>query len=182
MLGTDCKGNARPSDPVLVVAGEVQRREYDDDEEFSNKTWWGVLTLACFAFLVSGAAPIPKDARPKVESLAGTTWSGPDSDGDDFVYTFEKDGTLSYKSPTGTYNNGKWKQSWASVYFETNDHYSEYLGGDQREDNEWEGVEHGRPRVDVGGREGQVNWMCRWHGTAAVPVSLRSPLLFASCP
>jgi hypothetical protein len=44
------------------------------------------------------------------------------------VYTFERDGTLSYKSPTGSFKNGTWKQSGSAVYFETKGRSSEYLG------------------------------------------------------
>jgi hypothetical protein len=64
----------------------------------------------------------------RVKSLAGTTWSGTDSDGDYYVFTFEQDGTLAYRSPTGSYKNGKWNQFKNALYIETNDHYSEYLG------------------------------------------------------
>lgn len=61
-------------------------------------------------------------------SIAGTTWSGTDSDGDYYVLTFDQDGTLAYQSPTGSYRNGKWTQSKNSVHFEMNDHFSEYSG------------------------------------------------------
>jgi len=63
-----------------------------------------------------------------VESVAGTTWAGTDSDGDHYEYTFEPDGTLSYTSPTGTYRNGTWKQSGSTISFETNGRYAEYDG------------------------------------------------------
>lgn len=99
--------------------------------------WWVALCLAYCSVCATGAnpqggislflaaAPVPKE---RMDSLAGTTWSGPDSDGDDYVYTFEMDGTLSYKSPTGSYKNGTWKQFGNAVYFETNNRYSEHLG------------------------------------------------------
>jgi len=61
-------------------------------------------------------------------SLAGTTWSGTDSDGDFYAFTFEHNGTLSYKSPTGSYENGKWNQYNHAIYFEMNNHVSEYIG------------------------------------------------------
>jgi hypothetical protein len=64
----------------------------------------------------------------KTIALAGTTWSGKDSDGDFYVYTFERDGTLAYKSPTGSFRNGTWKQFGGALYMETLGHFSEYLG------------------------------------------------------
>jgi hypothetical protein len=73
-------------------------------------------------------------------ALAGTTWSGTDSDGDAYTLTFEHDGTLAYTSPTGSFTNGKWNQFKTAVYFETNDHVSEYLGtisGNQMEGKAW---------------------------------------------
>jgi hypothetical protein len=74
------------------------------------------------------SADSPRVNRQGIASLAGTTWSGTDSDGDYYVFTFEPDGTLAYRSPTGSYRNGKWGQYASAVYMEMNDHYSEYLG------------------------------------------------------
>lgn len=73
-------------------------------------------------------APVPSDEPRNTESLAGTTWSGTDSDGDSCVFTFERGGTLAYKVPTGSFKNGTWHQFNKTVYFETNDHHSEFLG------------------------------------------------------
>ncbi len=64
----------------------------------------------------------------RVKSLVGTIWSGTDSDGDYYVFTFEKDGTLAYQSPTGSYRNGKWNQFKSALYIEMNNHFSEYIG------------------------------------------------------
>jgi hypothetical protein len=84
------------------------------------------LILACALIPIFGGR---LDANTgKTLALAGTTWSGTDSDGDHYVFTFEPDGTLAYKSPTGSFRNGKWSQFKTSVYFEMNDHVSEYLG------------------------------------------------------
>jgi hypothetical protein len=71
-------------------------------------------------------------------SVAGTTWAGTDSDGDYYEYHFQTDGALHYKSPTGFWKNGTWKQDKNAIYMETNDRYSEYRGliSDTRMDGE----------------------------------------------
>ena len=61
------------------------------------RAWCAALSLTCIALLFAGATNAGAEPE-KEDSLAGTTWSGPDSDGDDFVYTFEPNGKLSYKS------------------------------------------------------------------------------------
>jgi len=72
-----------------------------------------------------GAAP----ARPaSCDSLAGTTWEGTDSHGSFYVFHFQPDGALHYTNPNGNWRKATWKQDGASVYFETNDRYSEYSG------------------------------------------------------
>ena len=90
-------------------------------------SWAAATTAACIACFFSGFG-FAEDKPEKKDSLAGTTWSGRDSRESDYAYTFEPDGTLSYNSPTGSFKNGKWKQFGNAVYFEMNDHYSEYLG------------------------------------------------------
>jgi len=86
-----------------------------------------VIVASVLVFLVNAHVQANANAE-KIVSLAGRTWSGTDSDGDHYVFTFEHDGTLAYKSPTGSYRNGKWNQFKNAVYFEMNDHTSEYLG------------------------------------------------------
>jgi hypothetical protein len=79
-------------------------------------------------------------ANEKSISLAGSTWSGKDSDGDFYVYTFEEDGTLAYQSPTGSFRNGTWNQFGHAVYIETNGHVSSRLGeirGDTIQGKAW---------------------------------------------
>ena len=97
-----------------------------------------LVILACaLGFLVSARSS--SNAQQAV-SLAGTTWSGTDSDGDHYVFTFEEDGTLAYTSPTGSFRNAKWNQFKTAVYLQMNDHYSEYLGaadGDTIEGKAW---------------------------------------------
>lgn len=97
------------------------------------------LALVC-ALRLFARAPVPEPPAKTASPLAGTTWSGTDSDGDKYTFTFERDGTLAYKSPTGSYRNGKWSQFGGSVYFHMNNHYSEYLGeikGDKMEGKGW---------------------------------------------
>jgi hypothetical protein len=67
-------------------------------------------------------------ANGTVTSVAGTTWTGTDSDGDYYEYTFLPGGVLQYKAPLGTFTHGTWKQDGDSIYFETNQKYSEYQG------------------------------------------------------
>jgi hypothetical protein len=60
--------------------------------------------------------------------LLGTTWSGIDSDGASYTYEFRAGGALHYTSPTGTFDNGTWKQTGDHVAWEMNGHYSDYEG------------------------------------------------------
>ncbi len=69
-----------------------------------------------------------KQANSALRNLAGTTWAGTDSKGDYYEYTFETGGILQYKSPTGVYRNGTWKQTGNEIYMETNKKYSERQG------------------------------------------------------
>jgi len=97
------------------------------------------LLLIC-GIVVLAYAEEPEAVRRNVVSLVGTTWSGTDSDGDYYVFTFEQDGTLAYTSPSGSYTNGTWNQFNNAVYFEMNNHHSEYLGeisGDRIEGKAW---------------------------------------------
>ena len=91
------------------------------------RVWISIILLSCTMTFFTYAADT-RAGEQNVVSLAGTTWSGTDSDGDYYVFTFEQDGTLAYRSPTGSYRNGKWSQYESAVYLEMNDHYSEYLG------------------------------------------------------
>ena len=78
------------------------------------------------------APPVrPAAARPAqrgVERVAGTTWAGTDSQGDYYEYHFMPDGSLHYKSPTGFWKNGTWKQDGDQIYMETNNKYCERFG------------------------------------------------------
>jgi hypothetical protein len=84
---------------------------------------------------VSVAAPAPGAAMASSSSsvmagntLEGTTWSGTDSDGDHFTFTFDKEGKLMYKSAKEPSGKGTWKQFGNALYYESNEHFSEALG------------------------------------------------------
>ena len=75
-----------------------------------------------------------------VINVSGTTWVGTDSDGDYYEYHFQPDGALHYKSPTGFYKKGSWKQDGDAIYMETNNKYSERQGqisGTRMTGNAW---------------------------------------------
>lgn len=91
-------------------------------------SWAAPLLVVCLIAVGAAHAAEPQAGLREIVSLAGTTWSGTDSDGDHYVFTFEHDGTLAYKSPTGSYRNGTWNQFNNAVHFEMNNHHSEYLG------------------------------------------------------
>jgi outer membrane biogenesis lipoprotein LolB len=79
-------------------------------------------------------------AQTKPASVAGTTWTGTDSDGDYYEYHFQPDGRLHYKSPSGSFANGTWKQDGDNIYFEMNKRFSEHKGtikGDRMEGEAW---------------------------------------------
>jgi len=95
------------------------------------------LTIAVGLFMQASA----QNAKAQsAVSVSGTTWVGADSDGDYYEYTFQADGALHYKSPSGFWKNGNWKQDGDSIYFETNNKYSEYQGhisGTHMEGHAW---------------------------------------------
>jgi len=61
-------------------------------------------------------------------NLIGTIWDGDDTDGDKYVYEFKQGGILKYDCPTGTFENGTWKQTDNLLYMEMNDKYSQRKG------------------------------------------------------
>jgi hypothetical protein len=84
-----------------------------------------VLPLLLAASVV--AAPVPKEMKPKAEGLAGTTWRGDGICGPT-VYTFEKDGRLTYSYGTSCWRNGTWKLEGDKLYWEVNQKYAEFDG------------------------------------------------------
>ncbi|MGD0292343.1 MAG: hypothetical protein ABSB30_00665 [Terracidiphilus sp.] len=63
-----------------------------------------------------------------VASLAGTSWTVVETDGDRDIFNFLADGTLSYSYQNGSYTNGTWKQDVDSIYIEMNNKFVEYQG------------------------------------------------------
>ncbi len=92
-----------------------------------HRIGYAVLSAVAVA-LVGGHALAEGGSGGEAPSVLGTKWAGADSDGDDYVVQFEADGVLAYTSPTGSFRNGLWKQSGSALYWQINDHYSEYLG------------------------------------------------------
>ncbi len=86
------------------------------------------------ALLVGCTSTQQMKDRPVVQSdlapasVAGTTWVGTDSDGDYYEYHFQTNGALHYKSPTGFWKNGTWRQEGNEIYMETNNRYTERQG------------------------------------------------------
>ena len=95
-----------------------------------RRSWFRtVLVLGVLAWTIGALSVASANTKDDASAtLTGTTWSGTDSDGDHYVFTFEDGGTLAYTSPNGSYRNGTWNQFKGSVYFEMNNHTSEYLG------------------------------------------------------
>jgi hypothetical protein len=86
-----------------------------------------MLLPAVVAAREMGRRPIDLPDVPLV-NVAGTRWAGTDSDGDYYEYHFQANGVLHYKSPSGSFDNGTWKQDRDSIYMETNQKYAEYQG------------------------------------------------------
>jgi hypothetical protein len=61
-------------------------------------------------------------------SIEGTVWSGFDSLGKTCTFRYLKGGVLNYTTPSGTFQNGTWKQRETNVYMEMNGKYAEYRG------------------------------------------------------
>jgi hypothetical protein len=104
------------------------------------KSWQLALSLACLTLLAPGIATSGVKPDMATISLAGTTWAGPETDGEFTTYTFEQDGTLAYKYSNGHYRNGTWRQSGNTIYFEMNKRYAEYQGeisGDTMKGRAW---------------------------------------------
>lgn len=98
------------------------------------------------ALLVGCTSTQQMKDRPVVQSdlapasVAGTTWVGTDSDGDYYEYHFQTNGALHYKSPTGFWKNGTWRQEGNEIYMETNNRYTERQGiisGNRMEGKAW---------------------------------------------
>ena len=100
----------------------------------------GISALLTLAVGLCMAAFAQNARAQSAISVSGTTWVGTDSDGDYYEYTFQVKWRLYYKSPSGFWTNGTWKQDGSSIYMETNKKYSEYQGqisGTHMEGNAW---------------------------------------------
>ena len=64
----------------------------------------------------------------EVHDLTGTSWEMFESTGEKIVWNLEPDGVLSYKSNSGFWRNGSWKQNGDQLYLETNNKYYEAFG------------------------------------------------------
>jgi len=74
-------------------------------------------------------APKPKEAtKQSEEDLLSTTWSGIDSHGERYTFTFLANGALRYTNSIGTYENGTWEQHGKLLLMSINDGFSEYSG------------------------------------------------------
>lgn len=64
--------------------------------------WMVVLAITVAAFAWHGGPPRAQaaDRGGDVPSIEGTTWSGPDSDGDQYEYTFLPGGQLRFRTNT----------------------------------------------------------------------------------
>lgn len=90
-----------------------------------------IISLAVLlgSVLLSGCSTLDRYANNSpVPSVAGTIWSGKDSDGDAYEYHFKKSGVLYYKSPTGFWKNASWQQRGKKIYMEMNKKYMERRG------------------------------------------------------
>lgn len=76
------------------------------------------------------ALAITKRRLPMQESedLVGTKWAGTDSDGDYYEFEFRSDNVFWYRSPSGEYAGGYWRQDGSSVYMSMNNDFAEYEG------------------------------------------------------
>ncbi|NTV61825.1 MAG: hypothetical protein HGA77_11065 [Chlorobiaceae bacterium] len=85
------------------------------------------IVFACMTASPSFAADAPLLKSQEI-NLAGTTWSGNDSDGERYMFTFKNDGTIIYKSDKETIEKGEWKQYQNAVYYEANKGFVRALG------------------------------------------------------
>lgn len=62
------------------------------------------------------------------DSVSGTVWDAIDSFNRTYVLRFNGDGSLEIDVASGTKKNASWKQSGATIFFESNDNYIERYG------------------------------------------------------
>jgi len=86
-----------------------------------------LLTLALGLFMTAYAQN-SSYANSSVSSLAGTSWTVVETDGDNDIFNFLADGSLHYWDGKKSYTNGTWKQDGDSIYIEMNNKFVEYKG------------------------------------------------------
>jgi hypothetical protein len=85
-------------------------------------------------FILTAILAVPVGAteylpdRGEVNDLTGTSWEMIESTGEKIVWNLEPNGVLSYKSNSGFWRNGSWKQTDTQLYLETNNKYYEAFG------------------------------------------------------
>lgn len=79
------------------------------------------VALACFL-------PGSSFANGQEPSVSETTWAGKDIRGQSILLYFAGDGSLVYKTPSGIWPNGSWRQEGDNLYFEMNKKFSEHKG------------------------------------------------------
>jgi hypothetical protein len=88
-----------------------------------------LFTLTVSLFMPASAQnPNSTSANGVAASLAGTSWTVVETDGDNDIFNFLADGTLSYSYQNGSYTNDTWKQNGDSIYIEMNHKFVEYTG------------------------------------------------------
>lgn len=134
---------SKPEQRAALRAGAV--KTIGLPKEKGNRMSMRVVSKPCAVSvltLVAFVAVIPASAQDNahIPSVAGTTWAGVDSDNDYYEYQFQRNHELDYKSPTGFYKNGTWKQMGDIIYMETNHKFSERQGrisGTHMSGNAW---------------------------------------------
>jgi hypothetical protein len=98
-----------------------------------------LVAVLAVAPALTAAAPVPKERKPRVPKLEGTTWSG-DGVVAPTTYTFAEGGGLIYSYNGQTYTAGSWRQQGDTIYWETNNKYCEFEGrvkGDEMSGKAW---------------------------------------------
>jgi DNA-binding helix-hairpin-helix protein with protein kinase domain len=129
--GLDPFRRTMPTDPADDMPGlpdppeNPTLRPIEPDPQVSLPVGRATSSLAAFR------TPDPLYEPPALDGsrpLAGTVWKGFDSMGKAVTFRFLRDGTLDYTTPSGTFQNGTWKQTGGKVYIEMNQRYAEYTG------------------------------------------------------
>jgi uncharacterized protein (TIGR02996 family) len=119
----------------LTDQGEERRAEFLRLQDDMLTRWHGDGALPYRVRRIQELARgLPEDwlavvSRPRLD---GTVWAGVDSDGDYEIYRYLPTRVLSYTTPSGSFENGTWKQVGPVVLMEMNNHYADYSGAAAR--------------------------------------------------